>query len=250
MHMRRLALTLILASGVLANLSQAENSPAKVSLQLPPSAELLYSIRAKQSGIPISGSATVKWQLNNQRYQISTETRAMLFGKILDISSEGKIDDYGLAPDKFYEKRFGKAATTSNFERDSKTLKFTASPETYPLKGGEQDRSSATWQLIGLARTMGDQFKTGSEWKMFVAGRRDAETWTFKVVGNETINTALGSLNTVHVSKAPPADSKGQQVDIWLAPSIEWYPVRIRFNDSDGEFVDQMLEEVKKTGAN
>ena len=241
-----LNLTLLLSSAALSGYGRADNRPPAAALQFPPSAELLYSIKARQSGIPISGSATVKWQLNGQRYQILTETRAMLFGKILDVSSEGKIDEYGLAPDKFYEKRFGKAATTSQFDRESKTLKFTAAPDTYPLQGGEQDRTSATWQLIGLARGLGEQFKTGSEWKMFVAGRRDAETWTFKVVGTETIQTALGNLNTLHISKAPPPDSKGQQVDIWLAPSVEWYPVRIRFSDSDGEFVDQLLEEVKK----
>jgi hypothetical protein len=53
------------------------------------------------------------------------------------------------------------------------------------LKGGEQDRTSATWQLIAYARAAGDKFKPGSEWKMFVAGRRDAEPWSFKVLATE-----------------------------------------------------------------
>ena len=37
-----------------------------------------------------------------------------------------------------------------------------------------------------------------------------------------------------------------QQVDLWLAPSLDWYPVRVRFNDNDGDFVDQTLEKVVK----
>lgn len=81
---------------------------------------------------------------------------------------------------------------------------------------------------------------------MFVAGRRDAETWTFKVMQNESLSTALGQLDTVHIIKAPPPDSKDQQVELWLAPSLEWYPVRVRFSDADGDFVEQMIGQIKK----
>jgi len=218
----------------------------KTAFNLPPAAELSYTIKAKQSGIPLGGAATVKWEISEKKYSIVTETRAMLVGKIMDASSQGAIDDYGLAPDKFVEKRFGKPATTTSFERDSKTLRFTASAETYTLKGGEQDRTSASWQLISIARAAGDNFKAGTEWKMFVAGRRDGDPWTFKVIGPATIKTPMGELAVIHVSKAPPADSKDQQLELWLAPGMEWYPVRLKFSDADGDFVDQVLESVKK----
>ncbi|MBI3285177.1 MAG: DUF3108 domain-containing protein [Burkholderiales bacterium] len=228
----------------LAYLSGAARS---ADFNLPPSAELQYSIRARQSSLPLSGSALVKWQLSaDQKYSIVTETRAMLVGKILDASSQGGIDEHGLAPDKFIEKRFGKPATITSFERNSKTIRFTASAVTYPIKGGEQDRSSATWQLIAQIRAATDQLKAGSEWKMFVAGRRDAEPWTFKASARETLRTPLGELATIHIVKAPPPDSQDQQLELWLAPALEWYPVRLRFSDADGDFVDQVLESVKK----
>ncbi len=227
-------------------MAQGSEVASRHTTRLPPPAELQYSIRAKQSGLPLSGSASVTWHYADQKYSIVTETRAMLVGKILDASSQGKVDDYGLAPDKFVEKRFGKPATTTSFERDSKTLRFSASTETYALKGGEQDRTSASWQLIAIARAAGDNFKAGTEWKMLVAGRRDADPWTFKVLGTENIKTPMGDLAAIHVSKAPPSDSKDQQLDLWLAPSLEWYPVRLKFSDADGDFVDQVLESVKK----
>ncbi|MFZ6872055.1 DUF3108 domain-containing protein [Undibacterium sp. Di27W] len=241
-----LCLPLLLAFTLNMSATAQANEAAKQATKLPPSAELQYSIKAKQSGLPLSGSASVKWQSSEQKYSIVTETRAMLVGKILDASSHGSIDDYGLAPDKFVEKRFGKPATTTSFERDSKTLRFSASAETYALKGGEQDRTSASWQLIAIARAAGENFKAGSEWKMLVAGRRDADPWTFKVLGLENIKTPMGDMQAIHVSKAPPADSKDQQLDLWLAPSLEWYPVRLKFSDADGDFVDQVLESVKK----
>lgn len=243
---------IFLASCVFLN-STAQAQENK-SYSLPPSAELHYLIKAKQKGIPVNGEAKVKWQLsdktaeskNRQNYSVITETRVMLFGKILDASSFGSIGEHGLLPDKFVEKRFGKRESVTRFDRINKSIQFTDSSEIYPLKGGEQDRTSATWQLVALARAAPDKFIAGSEWKMFVAGRRDAEPWSFKVAGAENISTTLGELSTIHIIKSPPPDSKDQQLEIWLAPKLEWYPVRLKFSDADGDMVDQMITTIKK----
>ncbi|MDY7540067.1 DUF3108 domain-containing protein [Undibacterium sp. RTI2.1] len=236
-----------MVSGIFSTASLAD-TPAKSSINLPPSATLEYTIKAKQSGITLSGDASVMWKTGNQRYSIITETRAMLIGKILDVSSVGGVDSYGLAPEKFNEKRLGKPETITNFNRkgDKKSITFSESAERYPIKGGEQDRSSATWQLVGLARAAGDKFKPGSEWKMFVAGRRDAETWSFKVMQRETLATGMGNLMTVHVVKLPPPNSKSQHIDLWLAPALEWYPVRVLFSDVDGDYIEQLIGQIKK----
>lgn len=239
--LRLLILATLGGTGLLAHAEGAK----KPLVNLPPTAELHYQIKAKQSGLPLGGSASVTWRIDDAgKYSISTETRAMIVGKILDANSQGRIDEHGLAPERFTEKRLGKPATVTSFEREGKIIRFSASSETYPIKGGEQDRTSATWQLIALARAAGEQFVPGSEWKMFVAGRRDAENWSFKVLQSETIHTALGDLMTVHLLKAPPPDSKDQQLELWLAPGVEYYPVRLRFSDADGDFVDQTITQI------
>ena len=67
------------------------------------------------------------------------------------------------------------------------------------------------------------------------------------MVKRENIRTGLGTVQAVHIVKAPPPDSKEQRVDIWLAPEREWYPVKLRFSeDDDGEFVEQTLEKIVK----
>lgn len=251
-QLSRIFLATCLATSVfLGGTAQAQNIK---TYTLPPSAELHYLIKAKQKGIPVSGEANVKWQVteksneakDKQSYSVITETRVMLFGKILDASSYGNIDEHGLAPDKFVEKRFGKRESVTRFDRVGKSIQFTDSSENYPIKGGEQDRTSATWQLVALARATPDKFIAGSEWKMFVAGRRDAEPWSFKVAGAENLSTTLGELATIHIIKAPPPDSKEQQLEIWLAPKLEWYPVRLKFSDADGDVVDQLIATVRK----
>ncbi|MGZ5818557.1 MAG: DUF3108 domain-containing protein, partial [Burkholderiaceae bacterium] len=137
-------------------------------------------------------------------------------------------------------------ASTTTFNRGTKTISFTQSSETYPLKGGEQDRSSIIWQLISLARGTPQQFKPGSEWRFFVAGQRDAEAWGFKVVNEEKISSSLGEINALHIMRIPASEAKVQQLDIWLAPSLEWYPLRLRFTDPDGNTIEQTLENIAK----
>ncbi len=245
----------ILQRALLASIAALTLTPAwaapdhpstKHAFSLPPSADLSYSIKAKKSGLSLSGDAQTSWRANDGTYRVGTETRAALFGKILDNSSEGAIDSFGLAPARSYEKRLGKEPNTTVFHRDSKQITFSEGALTYPLKGGEQDRSSAPWQLVAVARANPDKFTPGSEWSFFVAGRRDAEPWIFKVVKLEPVRTATGEVSSMHVVRMPPPDAKGQQVDIWLAPSLEWYPVRVRFTDDDGEFVEQTLEKITK----
>ncbi len=234
---------------LIASASTLDHPAVKHKLNAPPSADLNYSIKAKQSGLSLSGDALVQWRAADNKFTVVTATRAMLIGKILDAKSEGAVDEYGLAPATFTEKRFRKDPTTTTFDRQGNTISFSASSESYPIQGGEQDRSSAIWQLISIARAAPEKFKPGSEWTFFVAGQYDAEPWTFKLTQPENIKTPMGEIHAVHILKAPPPDSKGQRLDIWLAPSLEWYPVRLRFTEANGDVIEQSLESISKTPA-
>jgi hypothetical protein len=224
----------------------ADHVAVKRAFNLPPSVDLSYQIKAKQKGFSISGDAVVSWRVLDAKYSLHTDSRAMILGSLLENRSEGTIDAFGIAPASFTEKRFRKDPTTTTFDRASRTLSFSESKVTYPLLGGEQDRTSVPWQLVAVARAAPDKLVPGSEWTFFVAGRRDADPWTFKVVKQEQLRTALGELATVHLVKLPPPDDKGQQIDIWLAPSMEWFPVRLRFDDGEGEFVDQTIDKITR----
>lgn len=222
----------------------AERAAIKRPFDLPPSADLQYSVRANQKGITLDGSAHVAWREADGAYSVISETRAAILGKILDNRSEGRIDAYGLAPLSWVEKRWRKEATTTTFDRVAKRLTFSTNETSVPLVGGEQDRSSAQWQLAAVARAAPDKMVEGSEWRFFVAGRRNAEQWTFKVLGREKLKTPLGVLETVHLVKSPPKEFPDQKLDLWLAPSKEWYPVKLRLEEDGGEFVEQTIQAI------
>lgn len=248
--MRRIfntAITAIaLAAGMTPAQAQDDHPSIKRAFDLPPSADLTYTIKASNHGIALSGTGTIVWQQGDGKYRLVTEARSGIFGKVLEYRSEGAIDPFGLAPETYYEKRIRKGAGTTTFQRDAKAIAFADNDNTVPIKGGEQDRSSAPWQLAAIARAAPDKFKPGSEWKFHVAGRRSADTWIFKVVGTETVRTGQGDVKAIHFSKAPPQRDKGQQVDLWLAPSLEWYPVRLVFTEEDGDSFEQLLDKVNK----
>ncbi len=225
--------------------AQEDHPSVKRAFDLPPSAELTYAIKASNHGIPLAGNGTITWQQGGGKYSLVTEARSALFGKVLEYRSEGAVDAFGLAPDTYHEKRLRKEAGTTTFRRDTRTIDLADSDNTVPIHGGEQDRSSAPWQLAAVARAAPQKFVPGSEWKFYVIGRRSAETWSFKVVGTETVKTGAGDLKAVHFSKASPK-GKGQQVDLWLAPSLEWYPVRLVFQEDDGDSFEQLLDKVNR----
>ncbi len=223
-----------------------EHPVIKRPVDLPPSADLAYKIDARKKGISVGGDAVVQWRVGNGVYSAANVARASFLGKILDNRSEGAVDAFGLAPSQFNEKRFRKQPTSIKFDRAAKAISFSEGELTYPLLGGEQDRGSVQWQLAAVARAAPGKFVPGSEWKFFVAGRRDAETWVFKVVGRENLDTPMGPMQAVHLVKAPPADSKAQKIDLWLAPAHQWYPVKLRFSEEDGEFIQQTIEKIIK----
>lgn len=242
----RMTLGAILAFGISFNAPCAEHHAAKYRVNIPPSADLSYKIKSRQKGFPLEGDGVIRWSTGDRKFSVSNEARAVLIGKILDARSEGVIDDYGLAPVSFTEKRFRKSAVTTSFDRAAGVIRFPESDQTLPISGGEQDRSSAVWQLISIARAAQGRFKAGSEWTFTVAGRRDADTWTFKVLKPEKIDTPLGKINTLHITRVNEPGSGDQQIDIWLAPQQEWYPARIRYSESDGDFIEQTVEKIER----
>ncbi|MBS1187300.1 MAG: hypothetical protein H6R04_1318 [Burkholderiaceae bacterium] len=236
------AMLLVLALPLLAN----EHPAVKYRFRLPPSADLVYAVQFSQHGLTLNGEAVLRWRVAGNRYQLSSETRSSLLGKALESKSEGVIDPFGLAPLQLTEKRMRKPAYGATFDREHRIVRLTDAPQTYPLIGGEQDRASIMLQLVSVARGVPQKFVSGSEWKFFVVGRKDAEIWTFRVIRQERINTPMGAIQAVRITRLLPEGSREQQLDLWLAPSLDWFPVRVSFHDADGTRSDQKLLRLEK----
>jgi hypothetical protein len=215
----------------------------------PPSAELKYKVEAVQKGQNYHGSGKITWQTDGGNYTINGEAGA-LFITVLDFKSEGEVNGFGVAPVTYTQKRFRKPATKTIFHRELQQIVFSSSENKYPLSGGEQDRASVVWQLASIGRGDSAQFSPGAVIDLFVAGPLDAETWRMQIVGQEQIDVDGDQRTAWHVIRIPEPGSHEQRLDIWLSPQQEWYPVKLRFTETDGDYLDMSLSNLKPLNPN
>lgn len=214
-------------------------------VSFPPSAELSYDALATQGSRRLSGSGNILWQQNGPTYLIKGEASALLLN-LLSYQSSGQVGGTGLMPEQYQEKRLGKSATTTHFVRERKTISFSASTQLYEIRGGEQDRGSVIWQLAGLARGDPDKLAPGLGFEAVVAGSRAADRWNVIVIGKETITLGEGSVSSWHLSLAPAANNFDYQIDLWLSPDRDWYPVKINYSNRSGASLSLLLSRLSK----
>ncbi len=236
------------ANDMQAHDKQAEASGSAPALfehaSLPPSAELAYDVVGVRNGGRMTGRGKISWRQDGQHYSLSGEASYLLF-TLFTYQSKGDVGSLGIMPLIYAEKRITHSETNTHFNRDSKTISFSASTRVQPTHGGEQDRGSWLWQLASLGRGDPEKFVPGLVIEMVVAGAKEAENWRVYVNGRENMVTELGNLSAWRLSVIPGENNFEKQLDVWLAPDKEWYPVKIRHMDKNGNSIDMLLTQLK-----
>jgi hypothetical protein len=219
-------------------------------VDLPPAADLTLDVdRVDADGTHWTGEATLGWRLQPDAYRIKVDVGIrLLFAHVnlLELTSEGATGDAGFAPTLMTEKRRGRALTATHFNRQDGTITFSASQAKYGLQAGAQDKASVPLQLAAIARADPGQLANGLD--IQVGEDRDASVYSFNLVGQEDIDTALGKLHAWHLSRPPKPGSYSSRLDVWLAPGRGWYPVRIRNTEASGAVTTQTVNNISITG--
>jgi hypothetical protein len=214
-------------------------------VSFPPSAELRYNAIAAQGARTLSGSGNIAWQHDDKSYTIKGEASALLLS-LLSYQSNGQLSKAGILPDLYYEKRIGKSATQTHFVRERKTISFSASTATYEIQGDEQDRGSVIWQLVGIARGDPTKLEPGLTFESVIAGSKAADRWRVQVSSKESLTLTDGTITAWHFSLTPSISSFDYQIDLWLSPEKEWYPVKIMYANRAGANLTMTLEKIQK----
>lgn len=210
----------------------------------PPPAELLFNaIGVSKDGRSLSGSGTMQWRHDGQRYTLDTEISVLVF-TLAKNRSEGNLGELGIAPNLYVEKRFGRSETNTHFQHQSKQISFSASTAIIPTKGGEQDRGSWIWQLASLGRGNPGKFESGLNLEMLVASAKSVDAWRIRVSGQEQLKLPDGEVSAWRLSVIPGTQSFDKQFDLWLAPERQWYPVRLLHEDKNGNRVELSLSKI------
>ena len=211
---------------------------APVSNSLPPSSSLTYTLKASAKGFKINADSQFDWKRDGDNYTLVNSGKFMFFSFAFE--SDGVVTPEGLQPTRYQETR-NKRVKTVSFDVAAKKLTFSGG-ESEPLVAGTQDRMSVLVQLATLGRSDPSAFGPSKVQQFRVAGSSRTDNWRFRVVGNDTLDTALGKIKTVHLVRERDHDD-GQKVEVWLSADYDWMPVRVLSNETDGDYLDQVIKQ-------
>lgn len=235
-----------------ATVEPPAGSPALPDARPPQSARLSYKVSAVDEknfqSVRYYGVGTIDWVVDGARYR-SALTAAIDFllfkANVLASHSEGQVAREGLVPDRYTETPRKRPTLATNFNRDGRqSISFSATEATAPLPPGAQDRLSILFQLSALLAANDALTTAGTRIDVPVAGVRDAETWTFDVIGIETIDPGHGAIPTVHLRRTPRPGTNDRTIDVWIAQGLGGYPARVLYTEPVGSTIDMTLDRI------
>jgi hypothetical protein len=190
----------------------------------------------------VEGTATVEWLRQGTRYQVHLDTS---IGPVLSrhITSEGEITAQGLAPRRFdgEQKVMFRAARRWQLRFGPERVVLSDGSEVATMPGA-QDEASQFVQLTWLFTTQPDRLQVGKSVEMPLAISRKLERWTYDVVGEDRLRFPFGEVATFHLKPRREAQGGDLTPEIWIAPSLQYLPVRILIRDAKESWVDLSLE--------
>lgn len=220
------------ASAPQAASAAAGPAQAGEKFSLPPSIDLLYDTFFNGAQ---NQAGTLHWSTDGSHYDLLVSMPLPFFGTF-SYESNGHVDAYGLAPDRYTETRGRRTPSVTRFERDASPprIAFSRTPNTTALPAGAQDRFSMVMQLASLVRGDPQRYQPGVTREFFVADDDSAETWPIQTIGVETVTTRGGYVSATHFMRLPRHDGDRRRIDVWLAPSLGWIPIRILQTEPNG----------------
>ncbi len=223
----------------------AGNIAGTQSLRVPGSVKLSFAATGQRGASPMQGVfGTLEWLQDGSSYDARL-TLKLLFSTILSQHSAGKIGPSGIEPERYSESRRGELAT--HFVRDQGQILFSNNAPPVPLLPGAQDRLSVVMQLGGLLAGDPARYPGGSQITVQTAGTREAGPWVFNIEGEEKLTVQAGEFVVRKLTRSPRKDFD-VKLEVWLAPSLGYLPVRIKQTQPNGDFADMELRESLPAG--
>ncbi len=226
-----------LASPAPAQPPEPAPAPRRKLRSLPDKLVLVYKVLAGEGGFNL-GEATYTWLARDGRYSLVSVAEAtglaslFMSGRIVQ-TSEGHIGPDGLLPEQFWLTKNQRRQDTARFDWERRQLTLAQGGEM--LRDGTQDLLSFPFHL---ALTVAEE---DEGWILPVTNGRKLRGYRFAVLGRERLEVGDEGMETLHVQGNRFGEGS---LDVWLAPSRHWLPVRIRTQDQKGKVVELTLARV------
>jgi hypothetical protein len=214
--------------------TQASAASHGVRFSVPPSGNLHYN--TFYNGVE-NAPGTIRWSSDGDGYEMIVSVPLPFVGTF-SYESRGRIDAFGLAPERYVEKRGHRPQDVTTFDHADKRIDFTRTSTTLALPDGAQDRFSMVMQLASLVRGDPDAYQRGVTRSFYVADNDSGEIWPIETIGDESIQTAEGFIEARHFMRLPRHAGDRRRIDVWLAPSLGWLPARIEQTEPNGSQIE------------
>lgn len=226
--------------------ASAALAPEAAAFEWPPSTRLSYRLTGNYRG-PVEGQARVDWLMTGRRYQVHLELSVgPSFAPLVSrrLSSDGEVTAVGLAPRRYEEETrvaFQQPRTVAVIFGDERVV--LADGRELPRPDGVQDSASQFVQMTWLFTTRAGLLARGHKVEIALALPRAVDLWIYDVLGEETVYTDAGAIQTMHVKPRREARPGAPlTAEFWVAPTLQYLPVRIVIRQDADTWVDLLLE--------
>lgn len=227
--------------------SAAASAPGQ-GFEWPASTRISYVFNGYWQG-EVHGTAQVEWLHAGSRYQVHVEL--FVGPRVAPLASwrmrsDGEVTADGLAPQRYDQETkvaFGSPRRASlSFDESSVQL---ANGSRVPRPPGLQDSASQFVQLTYVFSVMPQKLRPGESVTLPLALPRYVANFVFDVVGEETLFTRFGPLQAVHVKPRREVVRSGDRaVEVWIAPRLQYLPVRIRIVQDEQTWLDLTIDDL------
>ena len=207
------------------------------AVHIPAPVRLGFDVSGQSKGFHYSARAELLWQHDGQQYQARQEISVLFLGSRAQ-TSVGEITPLGLQPLRFGDR--SRSEQAAHFDFAQGRVSFSANTPAAAIAPGAQDRLSVFLQLSALLSAAPQRFAVGTRIGIPTVSARAADTWTFTVEAEETLELPIGTLRAVPLQRLPRRDYD-QKAQVWLAPEFSYLPVRIRITQANGDFAELSL---------
>ena len=211
-------------------------------------------INLKASGYyrgKVTGSGSVTWQRQQNEYQARVEVGFGLGG--FSMTSQGEVTPEGLNPRIFEEAALGKvrsaqfapeAITIGNGKRIARAGLPGASGS-----GSFQDSASQFIELANRFATGRNTLVAGATVNYWLGRPEGLYQYIYDISGPTLLDLPkLGVVSAYHLVPRPIPGLNKEAIygEIWIAPSLQYLPVKIRMRNQAGTYLDLVVETVEQ----
>jgi hypothetical protein len=177
----------------------------------------------------------------NGAYELTEEWKGRgmyaLLGRAKRVS-RGALGPNGPRPHEYTDERSGRDTQRVWFDWKAGTItrRYKGDPRTEPVPVDTQDR-------LSFLLALGYASQNGKPITFHVADGRGMSHHEYKPNGRERIGTPAGEFDTVKLVRQ---NGSGDAAEFWLAPGLNYLPVRIVVTEKDGTRYENVLKRISQ----